>query len=103
MAELKLRLCCKCKVSHNRNAKYCAPCHATNMRAWRKTHPLTSEQRKKDNCRSYSYVLLKRGKIERQPCQKCGSQDSQMHHPDYDQPRLVEWMCRACHLEHHKP
>jgi hypothetical protein len=30
----------------------------------------------------------------------CGSTDVEMHHPDYDKPLEVIWMCRSCHLVH---
>jgi hypothetical protein len=81
--------------------KYCLACHAAQMREWRKTHPLTPEQRIKMVARSYAHVYLKRGKLERKPCERCGSPDSQMHHPDYSQPLWVEWLCRNHHLEVH--
>jgi hypothetical protein len=80
--------------------RYCRPCHAAYMREWRKTHPLNPEQRKKDAARSYAGVYKRRGLLEPQPC-PCGS-EAEMHHPDYDQPLKVEWMCRPCHLEHHQ-
>ena len=63
---------------------------------------LTPEQKKKDNCRSYALVYMRRGKLIKTSCQKCGDQNSQMHHPDYDKPLEVEWLCRLCHLELHK-
>jgi hypothetical protein len=72
------------------------------MRDWRKTHPLTAEQRRKDNCRSIAGVYLRRGKIERKPCEECGDPDAQMHHPDYTKPLLVEWLCLTCHLILHR-
>ena len=53
------------------------------------------------NCRSYTHVYLKRGKLLKEPCQVCGNQESQAHHPDYSQPLLVVWMCRRHHLDHH--
>lgn len=71
------------------------------MREWRKRTPMTAEQRKKDNCRSYAGVYLRRGNLTKEPC-KCGNSDSEMHHADYDKPLEVEWLCRACHLDHHK-
>lgn len=71
------------------------------MRDWRKTHKINAEQRKKDNCRSYAYVYLKRGKFVRKPCERCGSENSQMHHPDYSKPLLVVWLCREHHLALH--
>jgi hypothetical protein len=72
--------------------------HAAYMRKWRRSHPPTPEQRAKDACRSYAWVYLKRGKIERQPCASCGDPKAQMHHPDYSQPLLVVWLC---HMHHH--
>ena len=42
-----------------------------------------------------------RGKLIPQPC-KCGATKVEMHHPDYSKPLLVEWLCRPCHLDHHK-
>ena len=32
---------------------------------------------------------------------KCGSMFSQMHHPDYDKPLFVQWLCRKCHMDEH--
>jgi len=72
------------------------------MRDWRRTHPPTDEQRRKDNCRSYAAVYLRRGKIERKPCEACGDLKAEMHHPDYSQPLLIEWLCRTCHLRLHR-
>lgn len=63
---------------------------------------LPEEERRKDNARSYANVYKRRGKIELAPCKKCGSPDSEMHHPDYGRPLDVEFFCRPCHLEHHR-
>lgn len=46
-------------------------------------------------------VYLKRGKIAKQPCVRCGSSESQMHHEDYSKPLEVTWLCRPCHLQVH--
>jgi hypothetical protein len=74
--------------------------HAAYMRNWRASHPLTAEQRRKMNCRSYAKVYLQRGKLERQPCAECGA-PAEMHHPDYAQPLRVIWLCRQHHLVFH--
>lgn len=72
------------------------------MRETRPKHSqLPDEQRKRANTRAYSKVLVKRGTLLKEPCSVCGSPESQMHHPDYSNPRLVEWLCRPCHLQHH--
>ena len=71
------------------------------MREWRKTHPMTAMQRAKDNARSMAGVALRRGKIKREPCARCGHQPAEMHHEDYSQPLEVVWLCRPCHLLRH--
>lgn len=97
------KLCCTC---HDRPAasstKKCNQCHAAYMREWRKTHPMSPAQKIKDACRHYANVYLSRGKITRKPCEKCGSVNSQMHHPDYAKPLKVKWLCRPCHLRLHR-
>ena len=45
---------------------------------------------------------LKRGLIQKEPCQNCGERESEAHHPDYERPLLVWWLCRACHKAHHR-
>lgn len=72
------------------------------MREWRKTHPLTPEQRFKDIARSYAGVYKRvYKKLVPQPC-ACGSTDVEMHHADYTKPLQVQWMCRRCHLKLHR-
>ena len=52
----------------------------------------------KYRCRALSHYYLKRGQIKRKPCVFCGSGDAEMHHPDYNNPKLVEWLCRTHHI-----
>jgi hypothetical protein len=48
-------------------------------------------------------MLVSRGHLMKHSCQQCGSLESQAHHPDYSNPRLVEWrLCRPCHLALHQ-
>lgn len=72
------------------------------MRKFRRTHDLTPEQKKKDNCRSYAGTYFHRGFIKQRPCNSCGDKNSQMHHEDYDRPLWVVWFCRKCHLALHR-
>ena len=92
---------CKCGNLRREGQHNCLECHAAVMRAFRKITPLTPEQRKKDNCRSYAGVYLRRGKLVKQPCLECGNLDSQMHHEDYNKPLEIMWLCRKCHLMRH--
>lgn len=96
-----MKVCSRCGTEHNRNHEWCKDCHAANMRAWRKTHPLTEEQRKKDAARSYAGVYKRRGELEEKPCEEC-DEPAEMHHPDYNQPLLIKWLCRTHHLALHK-
>lgn len=96
-----IELYCKCgNVRAKGSHSYCRPCANAYMRAWRRKHELTVEQRVKDNARSYAGTLLRRGKIQREPCMLCG-EHAEMHHPDYRKPRQVIWLCRQHHLDLH--
>jgi hypothetical protein len=74
--------------------------HAAYMREWRKSRPMTGEQRKKDAVRSYANVYLKRGLITKEGCAVCGV-GAQMHHPDYGRPTHVVWLCKKHHQDLH--
>lgn len=45
---------------------------------------------------------LNRGLIERQPCEVCGAEKVDGHHPDYDKPMAVTWLCRRHHKAVHR-
>ena len=97
------QLCVQCGVRSRRpNDSYCLKCHARHMREWRKTHPLTPEQRRKDKARSYANAYQHRGKLIPEPCSVCGTLTAEKHHSDYNRPLAVEWLCRPCHLSLHK-
>ena len=99
--------CSKCSkpLEINRLGKYryCLSCHNEYMRNNRKKHSeLSDEQRLKANCRSYLNTYIKRGVINKQPCIICNNMNTEAHHEDYTKPLNVIWMCRECHLLHHK-
>lgn len=99
--------CSKCggKLEDSRIGKqtYCKDCHAQYMRINRPKHSeLSGEQRKKANARSYLYVYIRRGKVEKLPCLFCGSLNSEAHHRDYSKPLEVTWLCRKHHLMNHE-
>ena len=79
----------------------CRACHAAYVRRTRKPwRALSDEERQKSNCRSYTHVLVKRGELERKPCEEC-SAEAEAHHPDYTDPRNVIWLCRPHHMALH--
>lgn len=45
---------------------------------------------------------LRRGIIERKPCEECGAEPTEAHHPDYHRPLLVRWLCRLHHRRAHR-
>jgi hypothetical protein len=44
---------------------------------------------------------VKRGRIQKLPCFVCGDIETQGHHPDYDRPLDVIWLCAKHHREAH--
>lgn len=42
------------------------------------------------------------GKLEKQPCERCGERLVQAHHEDYSRPFDITWLCRACHGQRHR-
>lgn len=46
---------------------------------------------------------LRRGIIERKPCEVCGTAEQvDAHHDDYHRPLKVRWLCRQHHQQHHR-
>lgn len=80
---------------------YCRRCHREYMRANRKPYAdFTEEEKVKARIRSYSHMLLRRGRLERRACQ-CGNAEVEMHHPE-PSPYVVVWLCRRHHREAHR-
>lgn len=56
----------------------------------------------KKRARDIANTALKAGRINRTPCEDCGSPTGlQMHHEDYSKPETVVWLCRSCHGNRH--
>lgn len=90
------------RIGPHRPQSKCKKCHAAYIREWRKTHPLEGEALKKARTRAHSRMCVVRGMIEQKPCEVCGEEKSERHHPDYSQPKLIVFLCRPCHLELHR-
>lgn len=59
-----------------------------------------TDQQKKQRARREVANALRQGWLVRpQECEKCGRSHKRIeaHHPSYDQPLAVEWLCRPCH------
>lgn len=45
---------------------------------------------------------IRQGRLVRQPCERCGSEEkTDAHHSDYTKPLQVEWLCHNCHEAEH--
>jgi len=48
------------------------------------------------------YMAIKRGDIQKEPCETCGEENVHAHHYDYEKPLDVSWLCPKHHsLLHH--
>lgn len=87
---------CGCPLDCS-DKSYCRYCYAHRKREDRKD----PEVRRREHARNRANKLLRRGILIRQPCAHCGNENSQMHHPDYNKPDEVSWLCRTCHDAFH--
>ena len=55
---------------------------------------------KKVKARKMVHEAVQSGKLVREPCEVCGSEeDVQAHHEDYSKPLDVRWLCPEHHRE----
>lgn len=69
--------------------------HLSANITWISKHP---------NRRAASHILnnaIRDGKVQRHPCFVCGAK-AHAHHPDYDRPLDVIWLCPKHHKEAHQ-
>jgi hypothetical protein len=103
---------------HLNKCKECTKKDATNTRAARIEHyraydrargnrqgaEYLREYRRKNPLKNRAHQLVskavKSGKILPMPCIVCGD-DAEAHHPDYNQPLDVIWLCPAHHKQVH--
>ena len=68
----------------------------TRQKRWQQAHP---KARWAHGCLQSA---IRRGLVERQPCAVCGHERVDGHHPDYDRPADVVWLCRKHHKAAHR-
>ena len=69
----------------------------TRQQRWRQKHPTRYA------AHLAVAVALRDGRLERQPCEVCGSTENvDAHHPRYDRPLDVQWLCRTHHVRLHR-
>ena len=64
-------------------------------RIWREKHPVAYKAHQ-----LFNYEIRK-GSIEKRPCQICGDEYAYAHHEDYTKPLEVVWLCPAHHQQYH--
>jgi len=75
---------------------------------WRKEHGYPSEKKYKklypEKMKAHQAVFraIQSGKLEKKPCQFCGSVKSQAHHDNYTKPLEVRWLCPLHHTAWHR-
>src|SRR5580704_4071150 len=103
--------CSKCKINPRRalGQSYCANCHATYHRTYRKLHPeydhishMTPERCEKARIRAKARAEVRYCRLIKLNCQRCGAEKSEAHHPDYLKPLDVVWLCAPCHRFIHR-
>ena len=73
-----------------------AESHQAAAKRWGAKHP----ERRKANIALGN--ALRDGRLFKTPCQACGEIKVEGHHPDYDQPLDVVWLCGSHHKEVHE-
>lgn len=67
----------------------------------RKSVRYSGDNLKKVKCRQETQNAIRNGLLVKQPCEVCGEVKVDAHHPDYDQPLLVKWLCPTHHARLH--
>lgn len=56
----------------------------------------------KIKARSAVFIALQAGRMQKQPCAKCGATEKvEAHHEDYSKPLEVVWYCKEHHRQRH--
>lgn len=72
---------------------------------WQKENSKKMRQKyaKKYKCRAIFWNKFKTGSIKKMPCSICNTEELvEAHHPDYNKPFLVQWLCSKHHKEWHR-
>lgn len=119
MAYSTIKQCSECpktfKAGSNRQ-KYCLECKVKvrkeNDVMWQHDYYMKNQTTKLEQSKKYNQSekgraseklrsAVRYGKIERQPCEVCGTPKAEGHHQDYTKLLEVTWLCRKHHAEQH--
>lgn len=70
-------------------------------REWNKKNQ-ANQNRKERKARNALNHAIRKGRLKRNPCERCGEKKTQGHHEDYSKPLDVVWLCIDCHGERHR-
>ena len=75
-----------------------------NSRKWRIENNYSWDREHKLEAMVHNMVwrMTKRGEIKKQPCKMCNDNKSEAHHPDYNKPKKIIWLCKIHHKAIHK-
>jgi ribosomal protein S27AE len=96
-----LKTCISCrekKAAYRRSAAGRAS-ENKSKKKWR----MTAKGREQTIARAMVGSAVHRGKLKREPCEKCGEGKVEAHHDSYLKENWlkVRWLCLAHHKEHH--
>jgi hypothetical protein len=81
----------------------CRVCHAVRSAERRKRGYKVRHDRMKKLAQWSAQRAIKRGKLVRQPCERCGATEHiHAHHDDYSRRHDVKWFCPVHHKERHR-
>lgn len=89
--------CKKCSNGREKEGRYAQ--RSDYLKKYQKE--ATKNNPHKVRARYLARKAVKEGVISKFPCEVCGSTKSQGHHPDYDRPLEVRWLCSTHHQQVH--
>lgn len=95
-----------------RRLSHCKPCHIARVngretrksycRDWFRRYRKTPYGKKAEACRAKLNRAVREGRIDRGPCEICGTTSRvEAHHHDYSKPFDVLWLCKKHHEQLH--
>lgn len=61
----------------------------------------SDDYRAKHYAQYKAWKAMRLGRMEKKPCEVCGSEITEKHHPDYNKPLDVVWLCKKHHRRLH--
>lgn len=103
----KCKACARYDVRQNRKARrdYYVEYDRARSKKPERIEAISRSSRKdvvKHRARITLQNAVARGKVKRLPCEQCGKQPADAHHPDYRKPLDVVWLCRQHHMDLHR-